>query len=475
MKIPESITLHEAREIVRNFNYKIETETVPVLDAVGRVLAKDVYSDIDVTPFDDSAMDGFAVVSSDLENASETSPVELCCVGHVGAGSVYDKTLQQGEAVRIMTGAPMPKGADAVVKIEDVSYSGEGTIGDAIKFTSAIKLGKNIRAAGQEARAGECILSSKTHEQITPASVGKLAACGNLEVEVYKRPLVGIISIGSELIDASQDPKLGEIRNSNVWAMQAYVKDAGGLSRVYPALPDDYEKIKQTFAKAAAECDLVVSTGGACLGDFDLTPKVLRELGSMLFERVNIKPGKSQPFGEINSTPVFVLSGNPGASSVGFELYVRLAMRIMQGFKNTDRPVVRARVLEDVKKSDPRMFLQRGRVSADVSADVNINASEDASVDAASTNLEESAPTDTSEKQASLDEFGTSSEKRAGSRVQNEETKFKVQMAKNQSSALFDSLSKANCLAIVPEGYDGVCAGDYVDCIILASEDTSFI
>lgn len=457
MNIPKSISLHEAREIVRNFNYKIKTETLSILDAVGRVLAKDVYSDIDVTPFDDSAMDGFAVIAAGLQNATPDAPVTLKCVAHVGAGSVYAETLQPGQAVRIMTGAPVPAGVDAVVKIEDVTFMGSGTTGDEILFTTPIAAGKNIRPAGQEAHAGDCIMAAGT--QITPAAAGKLSSCGNLEAEVFARPCVGIISIGSELVEATDVPEFGKIRNSNVWAMQAYVADAGGTSRVYPAVADDYDAIKSVYAQAAAECDIVVSTGGACLGDFDLTPGVLRDLGEILFERVNVKPGKSQPFGHIDGTPVFVLSGNPGASSVGFEVYVRLAMRIMQGCAHTSRPVVRARVIQDINKRDPRMFLQRGRVSLDVCTEGTAGVEGAVSAEGAQ---------------------GTQSTQRTQrtQRTQNAApaaTQFKVEMAKNQSSALFGALSEANCLAIIPAGTEGVRAGDYVECILLVDEEISFL
>ena len=227
--------------------------------------------------------------------------------------------------------------------------------------------------------------------------------------------------------------------------MQAYVKDAGGIPSVYPCVSDDYDEIKNVYAQASRECDLVVSTGGACLGDFDLTPQVVRELGEILFERVNIKPGKSQPFAKIGNTPVFILSGNPGASSVGFEIYVRLAMRVMQGYKNVEKPVLRARVTKDINKKDPRMFLQRGRVSVDLGNETREGVPEDGAQEGAHDGEHSSAH---------------------GNNVS-----FKVEMASNQSSALFGALSVANCLAIIPAGTEGVRAGDYVDCIMLFDED----
>lgn len=412
---PTPISIEEARNIVRNHIKPGRTETVLVTDAVGRVVARNLTSDIDVTPFDDSAMDGFAVRAADIETATDDAPVALECVDHIGAGGVFEGILQPGQTARIMTGAIIPEGADAVVKIEDVTFTGEGTIGDTITFCAPTTVGKNIRYAGEEAKAGDVVVEAG--EVITAAGAGLLSACGNLYVEVYARPVVGLISIGSELVEANEVPARGMIRNSNVWAMQAYVAAAGGIPKVYPTVPDDVDAIKEVYLQAVAECDLVVSTGGACLGDFDLTPGILTELGTMHFERVSVKPGKSQPFGEINGTPVFVLSGNPAASSMGFELYVRLAMRIMQGYTQLDRPTVQARITCDIRKKDPRVFLERAVLSQ----------------------------TDDG---------------------------YEVVLLKNQSSALFGALQRCNCFAVIPEGLDGVRMGDIVTCIVCTADES---
>ncbi|MGN0073395.1 MAG: gephyrin-like molybdotransferase Glp [Coriobacteriales bacterium] len=416
MNVPAPISVEEARAIVKEHVKPLGSERVPVLEAVGRVLAEDVFSDIDVCPFDDSGMDGFAIVAADLEDASAESPVQLRCVAHIGAGSVYEQELQRGECARIMTGAPVPAGADAVVQIEKVAFEGEGSIGDAIAFSEPVKLGMNIRHAGEEAKVGDKICEAG--EYVTPAGAGLFAACGNLEVSVYKRPVAGLISIGSELVDASAVPGPGMIRNSNIWAMQANVVAAGAVPKVYPTVSDDVEEIRAVYAQAAQECDIVFSTGGACLGDFDLTPGILRELGTMLFERVNVKPGKSQPFGFIGSTPVFVLSGNPAASSVGFELYGRLALRIMEGFTALDRPSVKAKIGCDVKRrSDGRMMLERAILS------------------------------------------------------QNADGELEVMPLKKQSSALYGALQKCNCLCVIPEGGNGIKAGELAECILTCADE----
>ncbi len=410
------ISVAEARNIIREKITTLGTERVSILDAVGRVLAEDAFSDIDVASFDDSAMDGFAVITKDLEDASADNPVQLECVGHIGAGSVYVNTVTPGQTVRIMTGALLPDGVDSVVKIEDVTFEDEGGVGDKITFSAPTKLDKNIRRAGQEARAGEKIIEAG--DVITPAGAGLLASCGNLEVVVYKRPLVGLISIGSELVDATEKPSRGMIRNSNIWAMQANVTAAGAIPKVYPTAIDDSAVIKATYELAAAECDAVVSTGGACLGDFDLTAGVIEEIGTLFFQRVDVKPGKSQPFGEISGTPVFILSGNPAASSMGFELYTRLALRIMQGYTDTDRATVKAHITKGVRKKDPRMLLERAVLTT------------------------------------------------------REDGEYEVTTMKNQSSALFGALQSCNCFAVIPSGLDEVSKDDLVTCIITTVDES---
>ena len=410
MDISTSISVNEARELVRQ-NVK-PGGIVKVLpdQAVGRVLASDLYSDIDVTPFDDSAMDGFCLRSADIAAASADTPVNLTCVAHIGAGSHYDQVIQPGQCARIMTGAPVPEGADTVVKIEIVTFEGQGSVGDAITFAAPSKLGNNIRKAGEEAKKGDLILHAGA--VITPAGAGLLASTGNLEVPVYAAPKVGIFTIGSELVDASEVPGPGMIRDSNVYSISAYVRAAGCEPVVYPRVTDDEQQIEDAFKRAAEECDVVISTGGACAGDFDYTPAILERLGKIHFLRVNMKPGKSQPFGEINGKPVFVLSGNPGASAMGFEIFVRPALRLLQGFTAIDHPTVMAKLSADTKKKDARLFFNRGFLSKD------------------------------------------------------EQGEYVVSMCKNQSSGLYGSLQESDCLVILPEGAGLISAGTPVTCVL---------
>ena len=410
MDISTSISVDEARELVRQNVKPGGIVKVSPDQAVGRVLASDLYSDIDVTPFDDSAMDGFCLRSADIAAASADTPVNLTCVAHIGAGSHYDQVIQPGQCARIMTGAPVPEGADTVVKIEIVTFEGQGSVGDAITFAAPSKLGNNIRKAGEEAKKGDLILHAGA--VITPAGAGLLASTGNLEVPVYAAPKVGIFTIGSELVDASEVPGPGMIRDSNVYSISAYVRAAGCEPVVYPRVTDDEQQIEDAFKRAAEECDVVISTGGACAGDFDYTPAILERLGKIHFLRVNMKPGKSQPFGEINGKPVFVLSGNPGASAMGFEIFVRPALRLLQGFTAIDHPTVMAKLSTDTKKKDARLFFNRGFLSKD------------------------------------------------------EQGEYVVSMCKNQSSGLYGSLQESDCLVILPEGAGLISAGTPVTCVL---------
>ena len=431
MDMMHTISIEEAQSIILKQVSALEPaiEEVNVLDALGRVIAKDLYSDIDVSPFAHSAMDGFAVLASDVEKASEDAPVYLKIAAIIGAGGVFERALEPGECVRIMTGAATPDGEVGVVKIEDVTFSAsadgagtseaKGEVDEYICVKAPVAVGKNIRAAGEEVHAGE--LAFKKGDIVKPAGVGLLASTGNLTVPVYARPKVGIIINGSELVPAAQVPGPGKIRDSNSWSIAAYVTEAGGIPVNYPIVEDDPDAIRAAYVKAFAECDCVVSTGGACLGDFDFSPKVIDELGELLFTRVSMRPGKSQPFGMVDGKPVFVLSGNPAASAVGFEMFARIALRAMQGYTDFDRPRVKARLAVDQKKHEARVFLQRGTVTRD-------------------------------EKWSEGTDMSA----------------YVAAPFKKQSSGLNGELQNANALIILPEGARDWKAGEIVDCLLIA-------
>lgn len=415
--MPEMISLEEARELVMRNVRVLETEKVDLLSSAGRVVASDVSSDIDVSPFPHSAMDGYAVMAKDLESASDENPVRLDVLAEVAAGSVYEGDASHGQCVRIMTGAPMPPMFDSVVKYEIVDVvEGDGAADSVVAFTAPCKVGSNVRQSGEEARAGEVVLEAG--ERVTSAGVGFLASCGAMEVEVYRRPRVAVISIGSELVDPSEVPSYGKIRNSNGYALAACARDAGAQATLLPIVEDSLEALSKAVAQAAREFDFVVTSGGASDGDFDFIKPVVEELGELLMTTVNMRPGKAQTFGLVDGTPVFGLPGNPAAAFCGFELIVRPALRKMQGFSTFERVHLEAALAGDVRKRDSRRYFLRGTI------------------------------------------------------LRERDGALSVLPARNQSSGLLGPIQRSNCLIVIPEGEGGKVEGDKVECILLdVSED----
>lgn len=359
----DMISVDEARrrtiELASQARFRMPVEKVDLFAAVGRVAAADLTSDIDVAPFDNTAMDGFAVVSSSLDDASEDSPVELEIVDWVGAGVVSQVTLEPGQAIRIMTGGIMPEGADAVVKIEDTTFTGDGGVGEHVRMCAPVTK-TNVRKAGEEAKAGDVVV--RKGEVIRAATVGLLASTGNTTVPVYARPKVGVISIGTELVKPPAKPEPGKIRDANAYVLGAYALELGCEVELYPIVEDDESAIHALFERAIAECDFVVSSGGASNGDFDYAIETVRELGEVVFDCVSLRPGKAQAFGCVGNTLVEVLSGNPAAAAVGFQLFGRPALRAMQGFADLDRPVSEAILAQPTRKKEARAFFQRGHL-----------------------------------------------------------------------------------------------------------------
>lgn len=411
----ELIPVEQARALLLDTVNTLETEKVPLIEALGRISAKNQTSDIDISPFDHSAMDGFAVVASDLANAAPEAPIELPVIDEIPAGAYYDKVLQPGTCVRIMTGAPIPDGANAVVKYEIVTnLENDGRAPGRVAFSAPTSAGDNIRQKGEEIAAGEVAI--KAGEPLSPAGAGLLASCGLSQVEVYKRPRVAVIPIGSELVEPDTLPLPGQIRDGNSYAIGASVVRAGGIPHLHSIVPDDKDMLATAVLEAVEESDFVVTSGGASNGDFDYIQQVVKEQGELFMDFVNMRPGKAQTFGLVKNTPVFGLSGNPAAAYCGFEMLVRPALRKMQGYATLDRPRVWARLSRDMKKKDSRRIYLRSTLER-------------------------------------LDD---------GS--------LQVRPAKSQSSGLFSPFQSGNCLAILPEGVPAskiVEAGTLVECLLL--------
>lgn len=410
--MPEMISVEQARDLVLSHVSQLPAETVPVLNAAGRVAAVDLKSDIDISPFAHAAMDGFAMRAAQLAGATEQAPVELDVIAEVAAGDTYEGKIGEGQCVRIMTGAPLPAAADSVVKYEITrNVIGDGRPGSRVAFSAPTKEHSNVREAGEEARAGEAVV--RAGEVINAAGVGFLAGCGVVEVPVPRCPRVAIIATGSELVDAAELPTAGKIRNSNSYALAACARAAGTDPTMLPIVKDSLETLKAAVVAATQEYDFVITTGGAANGDFDFIKPCVEQTGELFMTLVNMRPGKAQTFGLVNGTPVFGLPGNPAAAYCGFEMLIRPALRKMQGYTNFERPHVYARLTRDTKKKDPRRIYLRATLTKD------------------------------------------------------ENGAYQVEPAKNQSSGLFGVIQRSNCLAIMPEGGEGRTAGSQVECILL--------
>ena len=364
MPEPSVMSVEEARTLLLAGVSRLPAVEVDLLGALGRVLADDATSDIDVAPFDNSAMDGFAVRAADLAAAASDAPVALNVVAHIGAGDdVAGIVVRDGEAARIMTGAPMPQGADSIVMVERTSVvTGDGGIGSRVAFELEPRIGEHVRRRGEEVLAGDVVLPAGS--VVGPAAIGLLAATGHASVRVHARPRVAVLSTGSELVDVAETPGPGKIRDSNGYSIAAQVVAAGGVPVRYATVPDDMTATRAAFALAAEECDFIVVSGGVSVGDFDYVKPVLEELGELVFCKVRMRPGNPQTMGSIGGVPFFGLPGNPTSTYVGFEVFVRPALRVMQGFSDIDRPMTVARLAHDLKKKQDRRYYLRGRVEA---------------------------------------------------------------------------------------------------------------
>src|SRR5438876_4358633 len=325
---------------------------VPLLDAPGLVLAEDVAADRDVPPFRNSAMDGYAVRGDDVASA----PVELRVVGEVAAGGFPDRAVGSGEAMRIMTGAPMPEGADTVVRVEDTDNAA-----DIVTIAAATPKGTSIRQAGEDLKAGEVILTKST--VLRAAEIGLLASDGRARIRVRKRPRVAVFSTGDEIVDLDAPLGRGQIRDSNRYTLASAVRAAGAEPWVRDIVPDAPDALRTALGEGIA-ADAIVTSGGVSVGDHDHLKPVLAELGTIDFWAIAIRPGRPLAFGELTDgdrrVPIFGLPGNTVSALVTFELFVRPALLRMQGRSNVARPKVKARLGEPVDKLGSLRVFARG-------------------------------------------------------------------------------------------------------------------
>ena len=344
-----SLSVDEALERILAKVQTLDAAPTELLDALGATLGADVVATGDVPPFRNSAMDGYAVIGADVADV----PATLRVVGDIAAGAVPSRPIVRGEAMRIMTGAPMPDGADTIVRVEDTD---NGT--SAVLIRAATRVGTSVRAAGEDLRQGETVLTRGT--VLRAAEIGVLATIGSKTVSVIRRPRVAVLSTGDELVDLDDPLRPGQIRDANRYSLSAAARAAGATPVPLGIVRDTAEELRRALREAASKADVIVTSGGVSVGDHDHVKPVVDELGSMDFWSIAIRPGRPLAFGQIDGTLIFGLPGNPVSSLLGFELFVRPALLKMAGRRLLQRPRVTARLDDTIDTPPGLRFFARG-------------------------------------------------------------------------------------------------------------------
>ncbi len=406
MSEAEYLTVQEALTTVLAGVSVLPAERVPLLDGLGRILAEDVVAQDSLPPFANSSMDGYALIASDLSGASQQAPATLRVVGDVAAGAMPDVIVERGTAVRIMTGAPLPSGADAVVPVEDTNEAWrnrERPLPEQIQVTRSVKSGDYIRQPGEDIESGQTIL--KQGHMLRPQEVGVLASLGIGQVSVIRRPKVAILATGDELLEVDQPLKPGKIRNSNGYTQAAQILALGAVPVQLGIAGDTETAVRQKLqAGLEANVDLFISSAGVSVGAYDVVKAVLEQEGNVGFWRVRMRPGKPLAYGTYQDIPYLGLPGNPVSAMVSFERFARAAIRKMAGHTQLERPIINVTLQNEIH-SDGRESYIRAVVTPD----------------------------------------GTG---------------YKATLTGDQGSHIMTSLVKANALLIVPEGKKHVPSGE---------------
>ena len=365
------ISVEEARERILAVIERLPPEEKELADALGQVLVEDITSPVTIPPLDNTSMDGYAVRAADTSGASETTPVTLRVIGEVAAGYLFDGQVGPGTAVRIMTGAPIPPGADAIVPFEETDEPPGRSFGsfakgrDSVGILKAAGPAANIRVAGEDVMQGSLVMRAGT--ELGAAQIGVLASLGDRTVSVYRRPVVAIISTGDELLELGQAHAPGKIYDANSYSIAALVQEAGGVPLRIGISRDTVEDLTAKIQDALKTCDLLITTAGVSRGDYDVVKDVLLREGEVDFWTVRMRPGKPLAFGSFEApdgrrVPHIGLPGNPVSSMVTFELFGRAVIYKQAGRIGWERPMLRVIVEDRIVNSDGRRFLARGIV-----------------------------------------------------------------------------------------------------------------
>ncbi len=362
----DMLSVEEARERILSYFSVLPAEERPLLEALGMTLAEDVYATFDVPPLANSAMDGYAVRSNDVAGASDALPVTLPVISAVAAGQLPDRPVGPGTAVRIMTGAPVPEGADAVVPFEDTDEQERRRRGDSLKSISVrvpAAPGSNVRPAGEDIRNGSLVLEKGV--TMRPGEIGVAASLGRKAVRVVRRPVVAIISTGAELMEPGQPHEPGKIYNSNAYSVAAAVQKYGGSARVVGIARDTVEALQAALGEAiGGETDMVVTSAGVSKGDYDVVKDVLSKRGKIALWSVRMRPAKPLAFGTLDApdgrkVPHLGLPGNPVSAMVAFEQFGRPAIHKMMGRSPSPKPTVQAVLDDPITNTDGRRVYAR--------------------------------------------------------------------------------------------------------------------
>jgi molybdopterin molybdotransferase len=362
----ENLSVIEALMLILDRVAVLPAEDAPLLDALGRVLAAPVVARDDLPPFANSSMDGYALIAADVAAAGADTPVSLRVVADIAAGAGSTAVIEPGSAARIMTGAPLPAGADAVVPVEDTDESWRGPdrpLPERVAVGRSVAAGDYVRYSGEDIRAGEIVLEAG--HVLRPQEIGVLASLGVAQVSVAQRPRVGVLATGDELVEVTAALTPGKIRNSNSYAQAAQVRALGGEPVLLGVAGDTEDAVRNKLdAAVAAGVDLLISSAGVSVGAYDVVKSVLDRAGDVAFWRVRMRPGKPLAFGDYRAIPYLGLPGNPVSAMVSFETFARPAILKMAGHRELQRPSVRAILLEDIR-SDGRESYLRAIVTKD--------------------------------------------------------------------------------------------------------------